>query len=70
MKKNLLNIVGKAKKLTATQFTAFLDEKKVIWTWDECDNILNYNEGRCVIDVIESGYSVWFENGELVDIYK
>jgi hypothetical protein len=70
MKKNLLNIIGKAKKLTADEFTKFLDKKNVLWIWDDCDNILNFNEGRCVIDVIDSGYSVWFEDGELIEIYK
>ena len=70
MKKSYLKILEKAKKMKASEFAKFLDEKNVPWIWDECDNILDYNEGRCVIDVIESGFNVWFEEGELIEIYK
>lgn len=70
MKKGYLKILANAKTMTAQQFADFLDKKDIPWIWDECDNILNYNEGRCVIDVIESGFNVWFEKGRFVEIYK
>lgn len=60
-------ILEKAKKMKASEFTKFLDEKNVPWIWDDCDNILDYNEGRCVIDVIELGRMFWFEDGEFVE---
>jgi len=70
MKKSYFKILEKAKMMNANQFAEFLDEKDIPWIWDECDNISNYNEGRCVIDVIESGFNVWFEKGKFVEIYK
>ena len=56
-----------AHSLSATEFCYMLDKKNIPWVWDDCDNILNYNEGRCVVEVIELGRMYWFEDGEFVD---
>lgn len=68
--KSLLKVIEKAKAMSATEFTELLDTKAIPWIWDDCDNILDYNEGRCVINIIPTDYNVWFEDGEFVDISK
>jgi hypothetical protein len=44
-----------------------LDKKDIPWCWDECENLLNYNEGRCVIEIIELSRMYWFEDGSFVE---
>lgn len=56
-----------AHSLSATEFCIMLDKKDIPWIWNECDNILDYNEGRCVVDIPELGKMYWFENGEFVE---
>ena len=69
--KNLLEFLEyEANSLTANEFTMLLDKKDIPWIWDECDNILDYNDGRCVIEIIELGRMFWFDDGELVDIFE
>jgi hypothetical protein len=59
-----------AHSLTATEFCGMLDNKDIPWVWDDCDNILDYNEGRCVIEIIELGRMFWFENGKFVEEFE
>jgi hypothetical protein len=56
-----------AHSLSAIEFCYMLDKKDIPWVWDECENLLNYNEGRCVIEIIELGRMFWFEDGEFVE---
>jgi hypothetical protein len=44
-----------------------LDKKDIPWCWDECENLLDYNEGRCIIEAIELGKMYWFEDGKFVE---
>lgn len=60
----------KAKTLSATEFCIMLDKKDIPWMWDECENILDYNEGRCVVEIIELGMMYWFEDGEFVESFE
>ena len=59
-----------AHSLSATEFCYMLDKKDIPWVWDECENLLNYNEGRCVIEIIELGMMYWFEDGEFVEEFE
>jgi hypothetical protein len=56
-----------AHSLSATEFCIMLDKKDIPWCWDECENLLNYNEGRCVIEIIELSRMYWFEDGSFVE---
>ncbi len=47
-----------------------LDKKDIPWIWDECDDMLDLNDGKCVVEVIELGRLFWFEDGEFVDIFE
>ena len=59
-----------AHSLTANEFCMMLDRKNIPWVWDECENLLNYNEGRCVIEIIELGRMFWFEDGKFVEEFE
>ncbi len=59
-----------AHSLSAIEFCSMLDKKSIPWCWDDCDNILDYNEGRCVIEIIELGKLYWFEDGEFVEEFE
>lgn len=59
-----------AHSLSAIEFCSMLDKKSIPWCWDDCDNILDYNEGRCVIEIIELGRMFWFEDGEFVEEFE
>jgi hypothetical protein len=69
--KNLLEFLEyEANSLTASEFTMMLDKKDIPWVWDDCDNMLDLNDGKSVIEVIEIGRLFWFEDGEFVDIFE
>ncbi len=56
-----------AHSLSAKEFCSMLDTKDIPWIWDECENLLDLNEGRCVVEVIELGRMYWFEDGKFVE---
>jgi hypothetical protein len=69
--KNLLEFLEyEANSLTASEFTMMLDKKDIPWVWDDCDNMLDLNDGKCVVEIIEIGRLFWFEDGEFVDIFE
>ncbi len=55
-----------AETMNAKQFTDELDNRGIHWMFEECDNVLDYNEGDCLMRVEDMYYS--FSNGELVDV--
>lgn len=67
IKKMIELLEYEAHSLSATEFCIMLDTKDIPWVWDECDNLLDYNEGRCVVEVIELGRMYWFEDGKFVE---
>ena len=59
-------ITSLAETMSATEFAIELDNQGIEWTYDECDNVLDYNEGDCSIMVDDMIYQ--FSNGELLDV--
>jgi hypothetical protein len=41
--------------------------KEIPWVWDDCENILDCDEGRCVIEIIELSRMYRFEDGSFVE---
>jgi hypothetical protein len=70
MKKNTKTLIELAGTMTAKEFTNYLDLKRINWMWEDCDNIGDYNEGRCTIHVDSVDTGFWFENGEFVESYE
>jgi hypothetical protein len=56
-----------AHSLTASEFCGMLDNKNIPWVWDDCENILDSDEGRCVIEIIELSRMYRFEDGSFVE---
>jgi hypothetical protein len=59
-------ITSLAETMSATEFVIELDNRDIHWMWEDCDNVLNYNEGDCNIMVDDMIYQ--FSNGELLDV--
>lgn len=55
-----------AETMSATEFIIELDNRKIDWSFEDCDNILDYNEGDCNIMVDDMIYC--FSDGELLDV--
>jgi hypothetical protein len=55
-----------AETMSATEFVIELDNRGISWDFDECDNVLDYNEGTCNIMIDDMAYL--FSDGELLDV--
>ncbi len=55
-----------AETMNATEFIIELDNRKIDWSFDECDNLLDYNDGNCNIIIDDMAYL--FSDGELLDV--
>jgi hypothetical protein len=60
-------ITSLAETMNVTEFTTELDNRDIYWAFEECDNIMNYNEGDCLLRVGDMIYS--FSDGELLDVH-
>jgi len=61
-------ITSLAETMSATEFVIELDNQDIYWAFEECDNIMDYNEGDCIITIGDMSYQ--FLNGELTDVYE
>jgi len=55
-----------AETMSATEFVIELDNRGIDWGFEDCDNILDYNEGDCNISIGDMMYQ--FVDGELLDV--
>jgi len=60
-------ITSLAETMNVTEFTTELDNQGIYWAFEECDNIMDYNEGDCLLRVRDMVYS--FSDGELLDVH-
>ena len=51
---------------SATEFAIELDNRGIDWSFEDCDNMADYNEGNCNIMVDDMIYQ--FSDGELMDV--
>ena len=67
-KNNNMNfqITSLAETMSATEFIIELDNRDIHWMWEDCDNVLDYNEGDCNIMVGDMVYQ--FSDGKLMDV--
>jgi hypothetical protein len=61
-------ITSLAETMSATEFAIELDNQGIEWAFEECDNILDYNEGDCMITIGDMVYQ--FVGGDLLDVYE
>ncbi len=61
-------ITSLAETMSATEFTIELDNQNIDWWFEECDNIMDYNEGDCLITIGDMSYQ--FSDGKLTDVYE
>ena len=58
-----LEITMLAETMDVTTFTNELDNRNIHWMFEECDNIMDPNDGDCLITVEDMMYS--FSDGKL-----
>lgn len=59
-------ITSLAETMSATEFAIELDNRGIWWAFEECDNVLDYNEGDCLMRVEDMFYC--FTDGQLMDV--
>ena len=69
--KSLKNtLIKAAKNLTTVEFTEMLNNEypKLLWIYEDADNLLDYNQGNFNIYVFKAETQLWFYDGVLVNV--